>query len=300
METNVPFPVPSTKGIQAALALSETPIHIGTGGFKAVYRMTTPSGFEVIKAVYIPSSKSEDDAERAQLIARTEREIETLGKCVSPALVKLGSLEPQFHSVEGHDYLIYGEEFIPGQSLTHWIERDPRPSSYELIALFGSLIDLISELCRLGYLHRDIKPANVMETGMADRPFVVLDLGIAFKIHGTELTRGGAPPGTLLYMAPELLRPNYKDVMDFRCDLYAAGLTVYVVASGIHPFAQQPGNEYATVYRIMTQRPKPLSELRPDLPTRFCTIIDRCIRKKPALRYAQLDLVKNDMKEVKI
>ena len=295
------FPVPSVEAIQAALLLPEPPVHIGTGGFKAVYRTETPSGPEAIKAVYVPPpSDREDDVARAQLIARAEREIEALGKCTSAALVKLGSLEPRLHSVEGHDYFIYGEEFLPGQSLTSWIKREPRPSPPELIALFSSLVGLICELSRAGYLHRDIKPANVMETGMADRPFVILDLGIAFKMHGTELTQGGGPPGTLLYMAPELLKPNYKDVMDFRCDLYAAGLTVYVVASGVHPFVQQPGNDYATIYRIMTQRPGPLAELRPDLPSRFCEIIDRCIRKKPALRYARLDLVENDMKEVKL
>ncbi len=295
------FPIPSVEGIQVALSLSETPVYIKTGGFKAVYRMETPSGPEAIKAVYIPPpSDSEDDvATREQLIARAKREIEALGKCTSPALVKLGSLRPKLHSVEGHDYLIYGEEFLPGKSLDSWIEREYRPSLLELRVLFGSLIGLIRELSRTGYLHRDIKPANVMETGMIDRPFVVLDLGIAFKLQGTELTKGGGPPGTLHYMAPELLKPNYKDVMDFRCDLYAAGLTVYVVSSGVHPFVQQPGDDYATIYRIMTQRPRPLAELRPDLPARFCAIIDRCIRKKPALRYARLDLVENDMKEVK-
>jgi len=292
------FPIPSVEGIQSALSLSETPVHIGTGGFKAVYRMETPSGPEAIKAVYVPPSGREDDAARAQLIARAEREIEALGKCTSSALVKLGSLEPRLHSVEGHDYLIYGEEFLPGESLTSWITREPRPSLQKLIALFSSLVGLIRELSRAGYLHRDIKPANVMETGLADRPFVVLDLGIAFKMHGTELTQGGGPPGTLLYMAPELLKPNYKDVMDFRCDLYAAGLTVYVVASGNHPFAPKPEHDYATAYRIMVQLPRPLAELRPDLPVKFCTIVDRCIRKKPALRYARPELVEYELQEV--
>jgi len=292
------FPVPSAEGIQSTLALSETPVHIETGGFKAVYRMETPSGSEAIKAVYIPPSDNEDDTTRAQLIARAKREIETLGKCISPALVQLGSIEPQLCSVEGHDYLIYGEEFLPGDSLTSWIDRNPRPPLHKLKALFSSLIGLIRELSQAGYLHRDIKPANVIETGIAGRPFVVLDLGIAFKMHGTELTQRGGPPGTLLYMSPELLKPNYKDVMDFRCDLYAAGLTVYVVASGKHPFALRSEHEYATAYRIMSQRPRPLAELRSDLPEEFCAIVDRCIRKKPALRYARLEIVESELQEV--
>lgn len=295
----MPFPVPTVKNVQAALSLTEAPAHIGTGGFKAVYRTETEKGPEAIKAVYIPPAGNEDDdAARAQLIARAEREIEALGKCSSPALVKLGSLPPQLHAIDGHDYLIYGEEYLPGRSLDSWIARDPRPSFLEISTVFRSLIGLIRTLSEDGYLHRDIKPANIMETGLPTRPFVVLDLGIAFKIHGTELTQGNSPPGTLRYMAPELLKPDYKDVMDFRCDLYAAGLTTYVVASGSHPFAPKPEHEYATAYRIMVQRPQPLTDLRPDLPPAFCDIIDRCIRKKPALRYAKLDLVEQALEEV--
>ena len=295
----MPFPVPSVEGIQAALSLPKTPAHVGTGGFKAVYRAETTSGPEAIKAVYVPPAGGEDeDAMRDQLIARAEREIDALGRCESPCLVRLGSLSPQMHSIEAHDYLIYSEEFLPGESLNGWIDRDPRPSYDQLLLVFRSLIDLIRALSGSGFVHRDIKPDNVMNTGLKERPYVVLDLGIAFKMLGTELTQGGVPPRTLLYTAPELLKPNYKDAMDFRCDLYAAGLTVYVLATGHHPFAQDPEHEYATAYRIMVQRPRPLVELRPDLPPIFCAIVDRCIRKRQALRYAGIDLVEEALQEV--
>ncbi len=293
------FPIPEPEEIQVALELSELPTYIDKGGFKAVYRMETPHGTEAIKAVHVPPSGDEgEDSMRAQLIARAEREIETLRHCNSPVLVELGSLEPTLHTIDGEDYLIYSEELLPGQAIDYWIQKDPRPTFEELLGVFRSLIDLIDTLSKEGILHRDIKPANIMETGLPERPYVVLDLGIAFKMYGTELTQGNSPPGTLRYMAPELLKPDYKDVMDFRCDLYAAGLTIYVVASGKHPFAPRLEYEYATLYRIFNERPRPLSELRPDLPPAFCAIIDRCIRKKPALRYAKLDLIKKALQEV--
>lgn len=293
------FPVPSPKDLQKVLNLSQEPTHIGTGGFKAVYRMETPRCVEAIKTVFIPPSGSEDDdARRAQLIARAEREVEALGHCSTPYLVKLGTLAPKLQVIANHDYLVYSEEFLPGKSLDGWIGANPEPSFDKLLDVFMALIELIHTLSLAGYLHRDIKPANIMETGIPGRPYVVLDLGIAFKMHGTSLTQGGSPPGTLRYMAPELLKPDYKDVMDFRCDLYAAGLTIYVLATGHHPFAPQPEHQYATVYRIMTQRPQALASLRPDLPPVFCNIIDRCIRKKPALRYANMALLERALREV--
>ena len=293
------FTVPSPEEIQVALELSELPTYIDKGGFKAVYRMETSFGAEAIKAVYVPPAGDEgEDSVRAQLIARAEREIETLRHCNSPVLVGLGSLEPTLHTIDEEDYLIYSEELLPGQAIDSWARKDPRPTFEELLGVFRSLIDLIRTLSKEGILHRDIKPANIMATGLPERPYVVLDLGIAFKMHGTELTQGGSPPGTLRYMAPELLKPDYKDVMDFRCDLYAAGLTIYVVASGTHPFAPMPEHEHATFYRIFNEHPQPLSKLRPDLPPAFCAIIDRCMRKKPALRYAKLNLIEKAIQEV--
>jgi serine/threonine protein kinase len=86
-------------------------------------------------------------------------------------------------------------------------------------------------------------------------------------------------------MAPEMFKPDYKDKMDFRCDLYSAGLTVYVLATGKHPFAPDPLNAYHTVYRILNVKPEKLHNLRPDLPMDFCALIDRMIKKKPALRF---------------
>lgn len=156
-----------------------------------------------------------------------------------------------------------------------------------------TLVDLIQHLSSRGYLHRDIKPDNIIETGQADRRFVPLDMGIAYKMHGTELTQGSGPPGTLRYMAPELLRPDYKDNMDFRSDLYSTALTIYVLASGTHPFAPKPEVQAMTVYRIMNITPAPLESQRSDLPLGFCRLIDQCIRKRPALRQGNLDSLKN-------
>lgn len=294
------FPIPAVLDMQQALGLPSAPVFLKQGGFKAVYRMRNAQGVdEALKAVFLPPATTDQETlVRDQLVARAQREIAALQACPSQHLVTLGSVLAQTHHLGGYDYLVYSEEFLPGKPLDTWIGRQPPPTFIEVRTLFQTLIGLIRDLSQIGYLHRDIKPDNVMATGLPARPFVLLDLGIAYKMHGTELTRGGGPPGTLRYMAPELLKPDYKDNMDFRCDLYSAGLTVYVVASGTHPFAPRPESQYATAYRIINSVPQPLTSYRTDFPSAFCSIIDRCIRKRPALRYARLELVEEELGKV--
>lgn len=294
------FPIPDPALIKAALNLADEPTYIAVGGFKAVYRSVWPNGDpEAIKAVFIPKATTDSETlQRDQLIARAKREIEALGMCEHPAIVKLGKIRPEMFEIEGNDYLIYGEEFLPGEALNHLLApaREPVPFA-DLKLLFETLIVLIDELASLGFLHRDIKPDNIIGSEDPHRRFVVLDMGIAYKMGGTQLTQGGAP-GTIRYMAPEMLMPDYKDHMDFRCDLYSAGLTVYVLAAKQHPYAPRPEHGYATQWRIMNTHPEPLGKLRPNLPAAFCKIIDRCIRKKPALRYNRIDQIQIELRGI--
>jgi serine/threonine-protein kinase len=293
------IPIPDIDQLKQQLGTITDLSYLDKGGFKVVFRGVDKSNrVEAIKAIYIPTEADgyapEDIEEQA---ARANREIAALRLCAAPCIVRLGSIEPRLVTVSAGNYLVYSEELLPGRKLSSLINDVPRPSYKVLEGLFEFFIDVLDEMIRIDHLHRDIKPDNVFVTGIPERPYVILDMGIAFKMKGTQLTRRDTPPGTLRYMAPELLSPDYKDNMDFRCDLYSAGLSMYEVASGVHPFAPRPEESFATIYRIMKVKPISLEVLRPDLPVRFCGIVDRCFKKNPALRYSRLTLLKNDLKE---
>jgi serine/threonine-protein kinase len=293
------IPVPDAERLSACLNAVEDLQFVARGGFKVVFRGTVEGRTEAVKVIYLPGEAEGVAPElTAQLVARARREIAALGECESPALVKLGSLDPEMVVVDGMNYLAYSEEFLPGEPLSQAVTQPPSTNYPELWTVFSDLLLLIEELSLKGYLHRDIKPANIMATGSPDRPYVALDMGIAYKMDATQLTQGVTPPGTTRYMPPELLQPGYKDVMDFRCDVYSLGLSVYELASGVHPYAPYPEQESATVYRIMNVKPDRLETLRPDLPPHFCQIVDRCMRKKIALRYGRIDLLKQEVEGV--
>jgi eukaryotic-like serine/threonine-protein kinase len=122
------------------------------------------------------------------------------------------------------------------------------------------------------------------------RYFVLLDLGIAFQIGGTLLTRDSTRiPGTLYYIAPEMLDQKFRQNLDYRADLYTVALTLYEFASCDNPFAHRTDPQFTTLYRIKTEKPKALHALRNDLPMPFCKLIDQLLRKIPALRPANLE-----------
>jgi serine/threonine protein kinase len=261
---------------------------IGEGGFKAVYEAKVAGENEALKVIYIPQEDAQQEA-RSEILLRVKREIESLRRCECPYIVKLGALAPCSYEIQGHEYLVYTEELLEGQNLLERIRMGYRPSFPECKALFTCLLKVIGELKAKDLIHRDIKPGNVVALADPMRPFVVLDLGIAFKLHSTAITMNpDMRQGTLPYMAPEMFEPRFREYLDYRSDLYSAAVTIYEYASGVHPIARRGEDDFTTMYRIAFQKPSPLAGHRPDLPTSFCEIIDQLIRKKPILRPSNL------------
>lgn len=271
---------------------------IGSGGFKIVYKAFINGSMEAFKIVQIPSDPNDPDV-KTENLKRICREVDIIGRCNTPYLVRLGSIKCHECRIDSNDYVVYSEEFIGGESLRQIMATGHRPDSDELITLSKCLLLALKELNKQKVIHRDIKPDNIIRTNMPDRPFVLLDLGIAFQIGGTNLTRDPQRiPGTLYYIAPEMLEMGFRQDLDYRADLYTIGLTLYEYSSGINPFARQGDQQFNTLYRIKNENPKPLLQLRSDLLVPFCTLIDGLMKKLPALRPANLDMLLGKLEEI--
>jgi serine/threonine-protein kinase len=268
------------------------------GTFKWVYAAKVQNRKEALKVIVLPEGKGDDhEAEEAFLqeqVARIRREIEALAQCRVPEIVKLGAIAPVEFEESGHHYIAYSEEFIEGDNLWRLIRAvGPRPTLPELIRLFRTLLRCIEVIWGHGYVHRDIKPQNVMKTASSSRPFVLLDFGIAYAVYEVGLTYrpDQRVQCTPRYMAPEMMEPDFRDRLDYRADLYTTGMTVYEYAAGQHPLARDSDDMIRTISRVLRQPPKPLQDHRTDLPLAFCHLINNLLKKKPALRPANLKLI---------
>ncbi len=266
---------------------------IGYGGFKTVYKGTVNGVSEVLKVVSIPAPDDPTDKDQIRFqeecVARIRREVAILSRCHSPFMVKLGSVPLAEHVINGFTYSIYSEEFLDGPDLWTLIKaKGALPTEGEAKQLMRCLLEAIKEIWAMRFIHRDIKPANVMKLADPDRPFVLIDLGIAFGLLETGITIQGVPR-TNRYLAPEMANPNFRSSLDYRTDLYTTALTVFEYSAGKHPIAEDSDDDMRTISRALHQAAKPLQTMRPDFSPAFCQLIDQLLKKKPALRPANLD-----------
>jgi serine/threonine protein kinase/WD40 repeat protein len=104
---------------------------------------------------------------------------------------------------------------------------------------------------------------------------------------GDSLTSAGSMIGTADYMAPEQARDARQ--ADIRADIYSLGCTLYHFLAGQPPF---PSGEFAD--KVAAHRrlsPRPLVELRPDIPGRLSRVVERMLAKDPTRRYQTPDEV---------
>ena len=226
---------------------------LGRGGMGIVYlaedvRLGRTVALKALPALLV------NDTERRE---RLRREARAAAALTHPGIAVVYALE----EFEGE--LFIAAEHVRGRTLRAEIAEGPLGPLRGL----DTMIEIVRALCaahEAGIVHRDLKPENILRT--EDGRIKILDFGIAQFADQTltHLTRAGAVMGTPAYMAPEQMAGG--DV-DFRADLYAAGVVFVEMVTGRHPFASGDSPPDAM--------PPPLS-----------AIADRCLARDPRERYA--------------
>ncbi|MCX5295345.1 protein kinase [Streptomyces sp. NBC_00193] len=205
---------------------------LGSGGMAAVHRAwdTSLSRPVAIKTLLV---RPEADSEAA---TRFQREARAMAGLSHPHVVTVfdTGAEPQ---ADGPPVPYFVMELVTGPSLAAWLrERGALPVA-EAVRIADQVLAALQASHARGMVHRDIKPANVLlsEDGTAK----VADFGIvragAGAADGTALTGTGFTIGTPEYMSPEQIQGLAE--IDGRSDLYAVGLLLFEMLTGLRPFA---------------------------------------------------------------
>ena len=265
---------------------------LGAGGMGEVFRATdTRLGRDVALKVLPPDLAANPDR-----LARFRREAQTLGALDHPGIVTVHSVD----EAEGIHFLTM--QLVEGEPLDRLIPADGMPVD-RILAIASAIADALAAAHDKGIVHRDLKPANVMVTpegrvkvldfglakGTATTAAPTIDSGAVTDLH----TREGAVMGTVPYMSPEQVagRP-----VDARSDIFSLGVMLYELATGDRPFRGESSAELASA--ILRDVPPPLPTGRSGLPEALARIIDRCLEKDPAARFATMQDVRGALQGV--
>jgi serine/threonine-protein kinase len=248
---------------------------LGSGGMGDVYqardtRLQRIVAIKVLSAVTL----SKTDAR-----ARFQREALAIAALNHPHICTLYDVGHE----HGVDFIVM--EHLEGETLAARLQRGRLPID-EALAYARDIARAVDAAHRRGVIHRDLKPSNVMLTKTGAK---LLDFGLA-KLHRVggdpELSTqtmdisGDSVVGTLRYMAPELFKGGDADA---RSDLFSLGAVFYELFTGMPPF-KGAGNAQI-IAAILTEEPKPIGEMRSELPPALDWIVRTCLAKDPEDRW---------------
>ena len=286
---------------------------IGAGGMGVVYRAEDMVLKRQVALKFLPLEFLGSVEGRARFLreARTAAALNHPNICTvyEVSQVETGSFfipdkEEQSISV-GSPFIAM--ELVEGSSLQEILDRSHPLPIEQLLDVAVQIAEGLAEAHSHGFVHRDLKPQNVMVTKRGR--LKILDFGLSKAVQAAqpdegavsktislpqELTQQGVIVGTLAYMSPEQIEG--RDV-DPRSDIFAFGTILYVMATGKNPY--KGDSAAATMYNVLELTPKPLSQLRSELPEQLVEITLRCLNKKPADRYNNARDLLADLKSLK-
>lgn len=244
--------------------------------------------------------RSDSDGETDPL-PRFQREIRVSARLNHPNIVAA------FDAGEagGRHYLAM--EYVEGKDLDRLVaETGPLPVPLACECIRQACLGL-QYAHEQGLVHRDIKPANLLlqtsagATATATPVLKILDLGLArfrhqqetespeFAPAGSDSGLGGTPD----YLPPELAH-NWA-AADIRSDLYSLGCTFYFLLAGQPPFSGGAWTE--KLIRHHSEDPRPIQEVRPEVPDRVAVVLHRLLAKAPSDRYREPAEVASELAE---
>ena len=143
----------------------------------------------------------------------------------------------------------------------------------------------------LHLVHRDVSPSNLLVSFEGE--IKVTDFGIARSRLREPTSLPGALKGKIGYMAPEQAR---GETLDARADVYALGVVLYEMLTGVNPFLHQ-ARENEALERVRAGRYTPVRALAPTVPQGLEAIVMRAMAAGRDERYQSCAQLREDLEQ---
>ncbi len=170
--------------------------------------------------------------------------------------------------------------FIGGEPLRERLRRERQLPVADAVRIASEIASALAYAHEQGVVHRDVKPENIL---LSSGHAMLTDFGVARVVGDAaeRLTDSGFAVGTVAYMSPE--QASADSEVGARSDIYSLGCVLYEMLAGDPPFTA--ATPHAVIARHISDRPTPLTIVRPTVPPHVLAALDRAMEKVPADRF---------------
>jgi serine/threonine protein kinase len=266
---------------------------LGRGGMGIVYEAWQMSLRRRVALKVLPFTAAHD----AKQIGRFKNEAQAAAQVQHPSIV------PIFAVGEEQGVHFYVMQLIAGLSLTKWLEERRGPGNagantsapdhdsisaaetadhVRVVAQLGiQAAEALHAAHEYGVVHRDVKPSNLLLDDQGK--LWITDFGLARCRENEGLTQSGDILGTMRYMSPEQALGR-TELIDHRTDVYSLGVTLYELATLVHPAAG--ASDLQLYFDRGRANIKPLQYWNRQIPVDFQTVVMKAVSEFPQERYS--------------
>jgi formylglycine-generating enzyme required for sulfatase activity/serine/threonine protein kinase len=282
---------------------------------------------ELAMKVVLGESGTAKTAEIApKTLGRFLEEAQVTGQLDHPGIVPVHEL-----GLDERGAVFFTMRLVRGRDLKEIFEHvhagDSEWTLTRVLWVLLKVCDALAYAHSKGVIHRDLKPANIMVGRFGE--VYVMDWGLARVLgqpdrHDLRLrteesnlsfvqserradashsadsvlfTMDGDVVGTPAYMSPEQARGEIEQLGP-RSDVFALGAMLYHLLGGEMPYVA-PGtkvSQHIVLRWVLEGPPRPLIELRPDVPEELIAICDKAMARDVANRYADTGALGEDLR----
>ncbi len=243
---------------------------LGRGAMGVVYKAEDPALDRIVALKTIILSEH-DSAGRKDYHTRFFLEAKASARLTHPQIITV------YDFGEEDDLAYMAMEFLKGTELRTHMGKGAIGVP-EAVHIAEQVAEGLGYAHEHGVVHRDIKPSNIML--LAHEQVKIMDFGIARMRASDHKTSTGMVLGTPKYMSPEQVTGI---AVDHRSDIFSLGVVLYEMLTRARLFAGEDTPQI--FYNVVNVQPAPPSRLNPEVPPMLDFVLERALKKDPALRY---------------